>query len=1386
MASDPHAERNHRAKGFAARALPGVLAAVCLWLPSLQAHASSETRDKIKIRKKTRLQSTSVNEASSEYNAERAEILAQKRRALILDIQKFIRDAHDSDQKAELNLRLSSLYMEDYNANLAKAQQLYDTQMEAYRKDKRGKRQPKLDNSEAMAALDRARAIYKDLIKRYPRHPRRDEMLYFVALASLDRGKTSEGMAYFKQLSDELPNSKYCNDALVQLGDYYFDANQFAQAEVSYAKLVARKYRPLLAYAVYKKAWCDYNQQRQQQALQQFKWVIQNEDSESGAPIRVRNEALRDITLPFVDLKLVNDSIAFFKAFGDPFYRTGIETMASLYFEQGDYHDAVALYQLLLGMDPNYQKNPTYEINIVEALKLQDQTMLAVNRLFNSLPNYLEHSNWYEINSSNAKVIQAASDLFEETARKYALQLHAEGQKTKNEKLYTVARQLYSKYLEYFPNKTNSMKVRFYLAEILYKQRFYAAAADQYYAVYRDPGAGPLRLEAIRSALSALDLQLNGDRAKAGLSAINSKSTSKLKEAENATLEVTPYSPSEQKFVDIAAEYLEKFAANKDCPDVLYEQAYLLYSHHDLVKAYKAFWVLVQKYPRHPTAIGSAYLILDVLNRRKEYPKLITACHKMLDTREMSNAKFRTDVADILRKAELKRIQIAEEQGNFKEAADNYVEYTQEYGAQDTSLFEKALYNAAVDYGKAQLIVRAAETQEKFLRMFPKSNLRENMLLQVAKTYESLANFDKAAVYFEYLARDYPRNPQAKIALRLAGLYYWGSGNTRHAEGVMLQFAHQFPAETKTIEHDLVDLYEREGAVDREIAFLLMARSVRGIPLSTYLVYSVKVAELQAQRSGRIQPKLLEEALKVAQKHGKEIAQTPKGVEALAKLNFWLTSQQEQAFYGVKLNVAESQLERNLKRKLELLKVLERDYGHIVALGNPDWGLAAIYKTAAAYRSMAQAVLAAPVPSELSGEQLEQYRSEIQKQMIKPFNEKAKNFAESCLDKAQEFDVLSSWRPKCYGLAAELEPDHYPMVRTFYLPSVRTALLLPGKDSKTETGNVKRFAYPFYASALFDTDRAPASVAPPDLVSLYDASHSTGDASGLTPLPFNYRTLAEERRNILKTAYDSEKPEDVRKGTSFAFLNLAQVLGPQRSVPLLMTAIQKDPTNPALNNLLGLAYLGAGNYPAAEVTWLSLVARGVKSAAIWNNLGVLSILENNERQAMDYFQEAVSQDAPREALINLASIALKYRNGFQAKKYLEKALAIDDDDVMARGLFVTAQLQNRELDAAKDGFLELTKKYKTDPYSRLALGYFLIDVEKDSETARKELSDYVDQNSLENDLQFRQALQEARRSAAASQAAAADPAGVDNPQGSDSGNSGANAPASNSSLPSVE
>jgi len=522
----------------------------------------------------------------------------------------------------------------------------------------------------------------------------------------------------------------------------------------------------------------------------------------------------------------------------------------------------------------------------------------------------------------------------------------------------------------------------------------------------------------------------------------------------------------------------------------------------------------------------------------------------------------------------------------------------------------------------------------------------------------------------------------------------------------------------------------------------------------------MEAAELTAQKSGKLPLSVMEEARKIADKYGAEIRKSPRGVEALAKVYFWWITQRESQFQRYKLSLPQETMAANLKRKLMLLQELEREYGKIAALGNAEWGLGAIFKTASIYKHMADAVLTAPVPPELNAEQLEGYRAELKRQMIEPFNEKARAFSASCLDKAQEFNVLSAWTAQCYGLAAALSPERYPRARTFYLPPMTLALMVPAKDSKTELGGLKRFAYPFYSSSLFAGGRQLASMMPLDLPQIYDVTNGS-DSNAVSPNPTTYEVLTTERRNILKSAYESEKPSDFRKGASFAFLNLMRLVSPARAIPLLETAIRKDPDNPSLVNLLGLSYLESGKTQNANVCWLSLIARGHGTATVWNNLGVSANRDGNENLAMEYFREAVKQPNAKEALINLGFIAIKYRNGFEARNLFKKALAIDEEDVSAQVGLAVAHLQNREMDDAKGMLIDLSKRYSKDPYLKLSLGYFLIDVEREGQVANKIISDYMESQSLEKDLTFRQLLLESRRGPTASDEIEGDLPGIE-------------------------
>ncbi len=1301
---------------------------ICVALIGFAAYAQN-------IRTNYRIQKSSeliVDDSDGEsLTEEKTRLLAQKRKGLIEDIKRFLREARSEKQKLELSLRLGSLYLEDYRA-LTAASIGAGGASGAGGADEAGQKAATLTSR---ASLDKALSIYKALLSKYPDHPKSDEMLYSLALASVDKGKMDSAMHYFQKLS--LMKSRYAGDAFIQLGDYYFDLNNFSKALDYFDKIIQTKNKRLLPYAVYKKAWCLYNNSQFLPAINHFKWVARIDNKEST--IRVRQEAIRDIALPFVESRNIDEAIAFYANQDVSPKRQGLEVMAGLLLEQGAYTESIRIYSHLLEMDPNWKTNPSYEIGIVEALRSSNKTADSVDRLFSRFPLYSQGSTWYDINSNDPRNIAEFKMRFEETARKYALSFHAEGQKTKNTTLYDAAKSLYSKYLEYFPNTAHAPKIRFYMAEILFRQNDLSQAASEYYLIYEDKSAGPLRIDAIRYSLAALDHLVNNVRKDQGLAQISSKTKKTLKVGDGKIL---PFSETEARFLKVGNEYIHNFGDQKDIPDVLYAQSYLRYSHRAFADAHQGFWNLIQRFPKHETAQGAAYLVLDILNQQGDYKGLITVCKQLLQNRDLSRPIFKADVASVLRQTELKRISQMEIAGEFKRAAEEYIEYTKAYGSQDDSLFEKALFNAGINFSKANLVLSGLEAHEHFLRRFPRSELREKALLGVAMGYESVALLDKSALYYEQFVREFPEHPQAQSAWRLAALYYWGSAHHRQAESLLVEFRKRYP-DNKTVVMDLLDIFESQGLTTKQTQFYLNERAKKNISAAEYLSLSFKIADIQLSR-GKLNKTLHGEISRAAKLYRKDLLKSPSGVDSLARLAFWETSTADSQFHGLHLDLRN--LSGRLKQKLVLLKSVDTQYTEIVRLGSRDWGLGSLYRSAYAYHQMALEVSQAPVPPELSREELDIYRAELNRELISPFKEKALLLSKTCLEKSQEFNLLSVWVTRCYDLASELDPQNYVAGRSYYLPPL-TVAVAPQAESRIPIGEFKVFNYPFYSSALFLVPVVERTIS--RLPELEMASQ----VGGLGPRLIDYRSLADDRKNILTKLAGELKPGDGEMA-SFAFLNIFRCLNPQKATPHILKSIQSDPQNAALHNLLALSYLDQGNLTAAKVTWLSLMSRtdtGVHGspAQSLNNLGVVAWMENKPAIAEEYWNEAIGHSNSKEASLNLGAVALKFRNGFEAKKHFERAGDSVTDATRAVGHGV-ALLQNREFEAAREMLLSAAKRFKSDPYARLSIGYFLIDIEQKPGAAASILSEFAETH---DDREIAAALSETKRSLAATTSA---------------------------------
>lgn len=421
-----------------------------------------------------------------EYDSTKAAFVRSDREKLIRMIQSVLaRKEGTPAQTAEISLRLASLYFEEYHQLLLQT--------------------TSAPSAEATSYLHRSRALYFQLAKEFPNHPRRDEMLYSIGIGYFDENKIEDGIHTFETLSKSYPKSRYLNDADIEVGDYYFSKNQFDIAKKEYSSVIHRNYMPLITYAYYKTAWCFYNTGNIRGSLSDFKRALSMEKyNPSKFDLRVRAEAANDISLPYVDLGLIDEGMTLYHQLGEPYVHTGIEAMAYRLQEKGDYSKSIALWNHLIRMNDTYKNNSDYDLKIIEAFILENKTQNVVAHIEASAPLYIGRSRWTDFNTKTPNLLQQAQSNWERIIRKYALLFHAEGQKVKNEERYKTAADLYQLYLKYLPNTDFSPDARFNLAEIYRKDNRNLLAASYYVQAYETLKKPKQKEESLRLAVGAV------------------------------------------------------------------------------------------------------------------------------------------------------------------------------------------------------------------------------------------------------------------------------------------------------------------------------------------------------------------------------------------------------------------------------------------------------------------------------------------------------------------------------------------------------------------------------------------------------------------------------------------------------------------------------------------------------------------------------------------------------------------------------------------------------------------------------------------------------------------------------------------------------------------
>jgi TolA-binding protein len=1008
----------------------------------------------------------------------------QKRDEAIAKLKKLLPTVPEGGQKAELVFRLSEMYWAKAKYLSLRAMQAWDQALEAWSKAGSKGDQPKLDkiaeHDEGELYKREALKLYDRILKEYPNYPRKDEVLYNLGSSLYESGEKTRGVEMYWTLIKQYKDSVFAPDAWLQLGEHFFNANKVNQAVKAYSE-AANSTKPgsgndkprIYSYALYKLAWCDYNLQEYESALKKFRDVVAYAKKAKGGDaakgeiaerdrVQLLGEAMTDMVRTYSHLDAVEDAFEFYTAElgGEKAYRY-LKRLAGLYKDEGKGALEVQTYEELnkrYPYAPEAPANHTAIMNAYAGLGKNDMVRKEVRRLIDL---YSPNGVWAQKNAENQRVLDSAFEIVENELAGLVTEQHRAAQQTKLVETYKLARDIYKEYLEKFTTSENTYKFRFFYAEILWELKQFQEAAEQYGVVVEANAKGEFIKQAAYTSILAWEKVASGVKEELGKKIEEGKrgkqkgaleQLGRIEELEKGKkYEQTPLSDVEQKLATACDRFVDVAPEDDEVVRVKFKSARLYFIHNDFEQAAKRFGEIIDRWPKDSLARIGAESILQSFAVRESWTELNKWSRKFADNKVlMANAEFSQKVDEFVEGSSFNEIHfVYEPKGNPLDIADRYAAFVREFPKSKYVMV--GLYNSIVNYDKANLLEKSIQWAEKTMAEYKTfaiseadiekskkegsqlpapADIREKVHFMNASFYERIAQFEKAADLYERYAKEYPTGPKKADALFNSGLFREGLAQLDRAianyEAYTKEFSKKDDVPTITWRIGVILLDKKKDYPAAAKHFESYSRTFGSRDPAMGLCAEFKVVQsLLKQGKDRDAKAGYEGLIKAYGKLSAADKQKPCPLDAVATAAFRTVEPDFESYMAVKLEGSDKDLKNKLLKKLDAIKDLQKRYTDVLALGEGNHGIAALYRIGAIYQDLAQQIFATPCPKKLDEDQCAIYQAALQEQAF-PLEEKAIEAYDKALKKAYELGIYNDWLAKTQEALKVYEPQRFP------------------------------------------------------------------------------------------------------------------------------------------------------------------------------------------------------------------------------------------------------------------------------------------------------------------------------------------------------------------------
>ena len=606
-------------------------------------------------------------------------------------LQKILLKKKGSAEEADLMYRLAELYM-----RRAKSGRYFDANFDPKKPGLR----PNTLNQTAAASLNSAIKIYDNILAQFPKYANLDTVHFNLAIASMQTNQVEKAKTHYIKLTTDYTKSRLYPDALLDLGELYYNQHNFTTALEQLKKIENFPNSKAYPYGIYKSAWCYYNMKQNDLGINKLKLILSNNpaDSTDVKKFNLRQEALRDLTL-FVEDSITPDQLyTFFRGLTtDTELGEVILNLASLY-ESHSHHKELNIFVKEF-IDKN-ETNPFVSkayVRIIEAnetLKSRELVLANMQKLS-------------DVCSTSADV-NCKTD-FKKISTEISKKWWEVWLKNKNNIEFS---KLTEKAFEIMLSKDDlsnpDTASRFAYAELLFQLGQFEKSSQNYELASLDPKLElSKKHDSLYGAIYSIDKLIEKDK-------------------KNEIL----FSEQQQQ---LTFRYVTEFPKGEFQEPLRFKLGFLAYQKQDTENALKYLNPIAASAKNVSLKSKSEDIILDIYNLKKDYKSIQSFAQATLNSIGNSVEPRKKMLTQIKEEAHFSQLKIDMEQQEPEKRIETLLSFSNEH--KDSKLSKEALWQSISLAYSNGLEIKGADLSLNYHEKFPQDSKSLDSVKEAAKAY---------------------------------------------------------------------------------------------------------------------------------------------------------------------------------------------------------------------------------------------------------------------------------------------------------------------------------------------------------------------------------------------------------------------------------------------------------------------------------------------------------------------------------------------------------------------------------------------------------------------------------------------------------------------------